>query len=166
MKSLLIDIADPQAIRQKMPEIRKLYEAKEEEARRVSMELEGLRQLITSVVALSGGPHGPSPEQSPADTVPVKRTTARQTALEALRRAGRPMGPAALYRLMEKEGMEMPPNANALGASLYAAAQAGEAIRTGEGYAMRPLTDYTKAAEMGFPVPDQLHENPSSTGEP
>jgi len=167
VEPVLIDIANPKAIREKLPEIRALFDAKQNEARRVSTELEGLRQLINYVVAIAGGPgdsHSPEPSAPKIDKT-KRRVSAKQKAIEALRRAGRPIGPAELYRFMEAEGMPLPPTPNALGASLYAAAKEGrEVIKTDEGYMARPITDYARAAELGFPVPSPADGTPDGDG--
>ena len=62
--------------------------------------------------------------------------------MQALEKAGRPMGPTSLYNFMVEQGMDLPDNANALGANLWAAAKAGRIVKTpngGAGDDVKPL---------------------------
>lgn len=156
---LPIDIANPEDIRRKLPQVRALYNAKHKEFDQLAAQLEGLKHLIESLTAIVG-----QPATSPAPPVPTPRVSAngkapaREAAIEALRRAGQPMGPTALYRFMGESGMDVPANSNALGASLWTAARAGQIVKTGDGrYAMRPITDYSELADTSFSAPAGVH---------
>ncbi len=165
MDHLQIDIANPADIQRQMPRIAALYNRKAQELQRLSSELQALGHLIDSLRAMAETPQiaGEASGNSGA-TVTVTsggdatangsaKAPARAVALDALRRAGRPMGPAALYRFMADEGMPVPANANALGATLWTAAKAGELVRTDDRrYALRPVTDYSKIPDE-FPRP-------------
>ena len=56
--------------------------------------------------------------------------------MSALEKAGRPMGPAELFRFMGEHGLQQPSSVNALNALLWTAAKAGRAVRTEDGYAL------------------------------
>ncbi len=146
---LQIDLADPQDIRAKLPEAKRLYASKKtqlEELRQQVTHWEALVDLLARVVGEEGVPKdhrldtegtAPEPAQKPAP--------AQERAIRALKQAGRPMGPSELYRYMDAQGLNVPSNPNALGATLWTAVKAGRAKKTPEGlYA--PLDGGTETA--------------------
>jgi len=166
-----VNLADPKDIKAKMPEIRHLLA-------KASQELEDLQEQV-AVLARIVGEAASSPttartnpvpgqdqKQSSVQKAPKARrraAPAQERAVQALGKAGRPMGPASLFRFMESEGMDMPTDVNALNASLWAAAKSGRLVKTVNGlYGLpgtptdRPLTDYDVAAANGMPVPARL----------
>jgi hypothetical protein len=142
---LTIDLADPEDIRQKLPQARELFAAKQRELVDLSKQIEHWAALVnhlagvvgelgverpravTGVRAYGGGPS--------LDLRPnrKKRAPSQEKAIDALRRFGRPTGPSALHRYMVAEQLEAPANPNALGASLYGAEKAGRIKKTPEG---------------------------------
>jgi hypothetical protein len=161
MAHVSIDVSNPADIRRQLPGVRALRSEKLDKIGQLAKEVEALGNLIESLETIAGPKNGRSPkaQRGSVNEVPARgRAPARQTAIEALRRAGRPMGPAALYRFMEEEGIPVPANPNALGATLWTAAKAGEIVKADRRYSMRPLTDYARAGEMGFPTPAKLPE--------
>jgi hypothetical protein len=149
---LPVDLADLQDIRLKLPEAKRLYEAKRKELDDLVEQVEYWGALVDILARLVGeeGIERPQPRAvgrarvyGGGYGVPVRpaRQSApgQEAAAEALERAGRPMGPSALYRFMLAEGMKAPSSANALGANLWAAERTGRVKKTPDGdYA--PLT--------------------------
>jgi hypothetical protein len=167
---LLVDPFDPQDIRAKLPEMRRVLGAKRKELEALTDQVRSLGELVELMARLA--PASPQPNAGKSGSVaPAKSAPGQERAVGALERAGRPMGPAALYAFLEAEGREddMPKNANALGANLWAAARAGRIKKTTDGlYApltwepptepIAPLvTDYRVAAKYGMPVPPGSH---------
>jgi hypothetical protein len=163
-----IDISNPADIRRQLPAVRDLRTEKIGNLRGLVEEVDALGKLIESLEAMVGTENGA--QASAANTSPPSRgkTSARQIAIEALRRAGRPMGPSELYRFMQEQDMPVPANANALGATLWTAAKAGAIDRVDRRYSAHPITDYsTLPIDTPFPVPagDGQHELPPSEGD-
>jgi hypothetical protein len=153
---LPIDLADPQDIRAKLPAARKLYEDKRRELERLRLEVEHwgtLVELLARLVGESPAISGSSGIRASAfrKETPAKRrkgSPAQDRAVQGLERARRPIGPAALYRFMEDEGLGVPTNPNALGAALWSAVKAGRAKKTPDGlYA--PLDWEPAQVELG-----------------
>src|ERR1035441_8234849 len=140
-----VNLADPQDIQDKLPQIQKLLDAKRNELEALSAQVD----LLTRIV-------GATPQarrQSGSEVIATamlrarKAAPAQDRAVGALERAGRPMGPSSLYKFMVAEGMEVPDNPNTLGSNLYSAAKAGRIVKAPNGvYAPlgapsdRPLT--------------------------
>ncbi len=82
-----------------------------------------------------------------------KAAPSQERAVRALEKAGRPMGPADLFRYMKAEGLDAPTDIPALNARLWAAAKAGRVVNIDGKYS--PVG--------GFPVPGQL-PGPGSNG--
>jgi hypothetical protein len=167
MAQVPIDITNPADIRRQLPAVRELRAAKIRETQEALEEVQALGKLIESLEAMVGTEDAiqSANTTSRSRTAPRGKAPARQTAIEALRQAGRPMGPRDLYRFMQENDMPVPANANALGATLWTAAKAGAIDKVDRRYFARPMTDYAKAAEMGLPVPGHS-DLPSIEGNP
>lgn len=164
-----IDISNPADIRRQLPAVRNLRTAKIETVKGLVEEVDALGKLIESLEAMVGAENGAG-QASAANTPSPSRgkAPARQVAIEALRRAGRPMGPSDLYRFMQEQDMPVPANPNALGATLWTAAKAGAIDRIDRRYSAHPITDYSKLPmDTPFPVPagDGQHELPPGEGD-
>lgn len=166
-----VNLADPKDIRAKMPEIKRILAA-------ARQELDALKEQVEVLTRIVGEPSASAQvaESGSSDSAPIapnrrapkrprlqKAAPSQERAVRALEKAGRPMGPASLFRFMEAEGMDRPQSVSALNAILWAASKAGRVVKTPNGiYAPpgfpsdRPLTDYDAAAANGMPVPAQL----------
>lgn len=167
-----VNLADPKDIRAKMPEIKRILAAARQELDALKEQVEVLTRIVgepaaSAQVAVSGGGAGVVPtaqgRKAPKRPRPQKAAPSQERALRALEKAGRPMGPASLFRFMEAEGMDRPQSVTALNAVLWAASKAGRIVKAPNGvYAPpgfptdRPLTDYDAAAANGMPVPARL----------
>jgi hypothetical protein len=172
-----LNVLDPQDVEAKMPQLRELLDAKRQELEALSAQVAFLARVVGPTDAQT---EQPSPAATPVEIVPhparavsgaglTLRTgrvaPAQDRAVQALERAGRPMGPTSLYKFMLAEGGDdLPGDANTLGSNLYAAAKAGRIVKAPNGVyaplgfpADRPLTDYDFAGENGFPVPSAGH---------
>jgi hypothetical protein len=170
-----VNLADPKDIRAKMPEIKRILAAARQELDALKEQVEVLTRIVgepsaSAEVAESGSGSDSAPtasdQKAPKRPRPQKAAPSQERAVRALERAGRPMGPASLYRFMEAEGMDRPQSVSALNAVLWAASKAGRVVKAPNGvYAPpgfptdRPLTDYDEAAQKGFPVPASLGGN-------
>jgi hypothetical protein len=168
-----VNLADPKDIEAKMPEIKRLLA-------KASQELKALKAQVEMLTRIAGE----APVSAPAPPVnrkarkrqrPRKAAPSQERALRALAQAGRPMGPASLFRWMETEGWDgKPRNVAALNSILWAAEKAGRVGKTPNGLYVppgfptdRPLTDYDAAAANGMPVPAQAQlPGPNSSGSP
>jgi len=167
-----VNLADPKDIRAKMPEIKKLLANARQELEALKEQVEMLTRIVgepsaSAEVAVSQDSAGSAPavqdRKTPKRPRPPKAAPSQERALRALEKAGRPMGPASLFRFMEAEGMDRPQSLGALNAVLWAASKAGRIVKAPNGvYAPpgfpsdRPLTDYDEAARKGMPVPARL----------
>jgi hypothetical protein len=169
-----VNVLDPNDVAAKMPQLRELLAVKRQEQETLNEQVALLERIVgpdampeqrgsVAVASASGGG---------AVTARARKTApAQDRAVQALERAGRPMGPTSLYRFMRDEGGDdLPGDANTLGSNLYAAAKAGRIVKAPNGvYAPlgfptdRPLTDYDFAAQNGMPVPSKF---PSIEGNP
>jgi hypothetical protein len=146
LTTLTIDIANPEDIRGKLLQAQALYDEKRKQLDQLRVELEWLYRLIESLAVMvdrpvSGAqllPLAPA-RNAGSDTTGKRDAPAQEAAIEALRRAGRSIGPAALFRFMQEAGMEGPPNSNALGVALWTAAKAGLIVKTDDGLYAIPL---------------------------
>jgi len=161
---LPINVLDPKDVAAKMPQIKELLAAKREELEALTEQVAFLERVVGPAVAPERRAKRSLPAGSLVKVRNQKIAPAQDRAVQALEKAGRPMGPTSLYNFMVEQGMDLPDNANALGANLWAAAKAGRIVKTPNGvYAAlgaptdRPLTDYDAAAENGFPVPSAGH---------
>jgi hypothetical protein len=125
---LSINLADPDDIRTKLPRVRNLHATKRRDLEKLTEEVRHWGELAETLARLVGETSGSSTRMKES---PLRKSAPGQDrAVEALEKAGRPMGPTALYRFMLGEGLEAPKNANALGANLWAAARAGRVKKT------------------------------------
>jgi hypothetical protein len=146
---LQIDLADPEDIRRKLPDARKLYAQKRRELEDLARQVQQWGDLISVLgrvvgedvevgkpVSISAGARvRTSGYASPSG----KRAPAQDQAVAALEAIGHPTGPTELYRFMRDHDMNVPKNANALGAALWGAEKKGRVKRATNGlYA--PLT--------------------------
>jgi len=165
-----VNLADPNDIRAKMPEITRLLANARQELDALKEQVEMLTRIVgekpaeTGTVAISreGSPKTPS-RKARKQPRARKAAPSQERAVAALAAAGRPMGPASLYRFMEAQGMDRPRNVAALNSILWAAEKAGRVRKTPNGVYVppgfptdRPLTDYDEAAHKGMPVPARL----------
>ncbi len=165
---LSIDPFNPQDVRAKLPEMRRMLGAKRKELEALNDQVRSLGELVELLARLAPNAPSTSSDGQGGSVAPVKAAPGQDRAVAALDRAGEPMGPTALYAFLEAEGREdMPTNANALGANLWSAAKAGRIKKLDDGrYALLtwepsppeptsppPVTDYRRAAEYGMPVP-------------
>jgi len=161
-----VNVLDPKDVEAKMPQLRELLATKRQEQKALNEQVALLERIV--------GPDAAAPAQRKLSGAEVlaagmlkarKAAPAQDRAVQALERAGRPMGPTSLYKFMLAEGGDnMPIDANTLGSNLWAAAKAGRIVKAPNGvYAPlgfptdRPLTDYDFAGENGFPVPSAGH---------
>jgi hypothetical protein len=150
-----VNVADPKDIEAKMPQVRALLEKKRAELEELQAQVKVLDRIVGKEPA-SAAANGQAPKASRKTVAP-----SQERAIRALEQAGRPMGPTSLYEFMQRERITpLPRDANALGASLWAAAKAGRIGKAPNGVyvppgmsADRPLTDYDEAARKGMPVP-------------
>jgi hypothetical protein len=124
-----VNLADPKEVRAKMPEIKGLLAQARQELRALEDQVEMLSRIVgerpsTSAAAASGSKSG-SRSRKTSKRRPQKAAPSQEKAVQALERAGRPMGPAELFHFMEQEGIETPSNVSALNALLWAASKAG-----------------------------------------
>lgn len=140
---LQIDLADPQDIRNKLPEAKRMHAAKRLQLENLRQQVERWETLIDSLAGVVGeegieesdrlNKRSPaSPESIPPEST-QKAAPAQERAIRALKHAGRPMGPSELYRYMDAQGMKVPSNPNALGATLWTAVKTGRAMKTPDG---------------------------------
>ena len=130
---LQVDLADPEDIRAKLPEARELYETKRRELDELAAQVRHWGELVNLLGALVGE-RGISPAGRAAEAVrPRKTAPGQERAVAALEKAGRPMGPTALFDYMVAERLDAPKSANALGANLWQAAKAGRIQKTSDG---------------------------------
>jgi hypothetical protein len=157
-----VNVLDPKDVEAKMPQLRELLAAKRQELDALTGQVAFLTRIIGPDVSPSTQRKTSGAEVLAAGMLKAQKAApAQDRAVQALERAGRPMGPTSLYKFMLAEGGDdLPGDANVLGSNLYAAAKAGRIVKAPNGvYAPkgfpddRPLTDYDLAGENGFPVP-------------
>ena len=161
VKDLPVNIGDPKDIQEKMPQIRDLL-AEALDAQATLREQLNAQDEQVALLERIVGPIAPSDiGQEKAKGKAKERAKGRKTepsarkvapsqehAVRALERAGRPMGPADLFRFMESQGMEMPTSVGALNARLWAAAKTGRVVKQ---------PDNTYAPAGGFPSASNGH---------
>lgn len=144
---LQVDLASREDIREKLPEARRILEAKQEaleEAQREVREWSLVVQLLAHLAgeqvnvfvdpsAGTGFALGNVSRMLGESRGAVKDAPAQDRAIAGLERAGQPMGPTALYRFMQNAKLEVPTNANALGAALWNAFKSGRVKKTPDG---------------------------------
>jgi hypothetical protein len=165
---LAINLADPNEVQAKLPEIARLLDAKRAELMALQTQVALLARLVgTTPAVLDLRPARADSSGSLEVHARRKAAPGQDRAVAGLEKAGRPMTPKSLFDFMVSEGMDVPDNANALGANLWAAERAGRIGKTPNGVyvppglpADRPLTDYDVAAEQGLPVPSEPWTSP------
>jgi hypothetical protein len=151
--NLSINLADPQEVRAKMPEIKGLLADARQELRTLEDQVELLARIVgekasvSAATATSGGRSTSGRGRKTSKRRVQKAAPSQERAIEALQRAGRPMGPADLFRFMEAEGFKKPASVSALNALLWAASKAGRVVKG---------ADNTYTPSGGFPVDHSL----------
>lgn len=161
VKDLPVNLGDPKDVHEKMPQIRDLLvEVRDAQATlreqldAQNEQVELLERIVGEPVAAPGDGHAKAKAKTKAKDRKTAEPSARKVApsqehaVRALERAGRPMGPADLFRFMESNGMDMPTSVGALNARLWAAAKTGRVVK-------RP--DNTYAPASGFPSSSNGH---------
>lgn len=174
-----VNLADPKDIQAKMPEIKRLLANARQELAVLNEQVEMLTRIVgdapaASAVAVSQSGRAARARKARKRARMQKAAPSQERVIRALERAGRPMGPAALFGYMEAEGMPRPASVAALGSLLWAAEKAGRIGKTPNGVYVppgfptdRPLTDYDAAAANGMPVPAQAQlPGPNGSGSP
>jgi hypothetical protein len=155
-EDLSINLADVEDIRAKLPRVRNLHASKRRELEQLTEEVRHWGELSETLARLVGEAPGTSTRAKEQGV--RKSAPGQDRAIEALEKAGRPMGPTALFRFMIGAGMEAPKNANALGANLWAASKAGRIKKTPDDlYAplsWEPPPDSMDAASDASPTAD------------
>lgn len=139
-----VNLANKDDIRRKLPEARQIYRSKQDALKALLQDVEDWGDLVALLARIAGEPHAPTAARLPANPFAAatqslakapskKKSPAQDRAIAGLKRAGRPMGPAHLYRFMIGENMPVPANSNALGAALWNAASSGRIKKTPDG---------------------------------
>jgi hypothetical protein len=168
---LSLNLADPQEVRAKMPEIRALLAEARQELRALEDQVELLARIVgenppaSLVRETSRGRSAPGRGRKP----PKRRQTqkaapSQERAVQALERAGCPMGPADLFRFMEARGMDRPTTVSALNALLWAASKKGRVVKA-PGNVYEPPGGFPAHAANGMAVSAQL-PGPNGYGSP
>lgn len=171
-QSFNIDLADPDEVQAKMPEIKQLYAERRAALKTLENQVELLRRLVGEKPATAyGASSRPRAKKATRSKRAGHNAPGQDRAVKALEHAGRPMGPTTLYKYIIANGLDAPKDANTLGSNLWSAWKADRIMKASNGVYQpldgsgkttidRPLTDYDFAAEHGFPVPARpLHSN-------
>jgi hypothetical protein len=174
---LQVDVMSVEDIRAKLPEARRIFKAKQEALEAMNRDVKNFGGLVVWMAHIAGeqieGPWTP-PSSGGVGTPAVvvtkrKDSPAQDRAIAGLKRADQPLGPTALYRFMKGEGLEVPTNANALGAALWNAAESGRIKKTPDGrYALlewdteQPELEVSDPATSGDadPAPNEAQVTP------
>jgi hypothetical protein len=172
-----LNLADPEEVAAKMPEIRDLYAEKQRELKALREAFVALSRQVEFLGRLVGAKQ-PARGRAPVTAARRARLNARarnapgqDRAVAALERADRPMGPTSLYNFMVESGMDAPKDANTLGANLWAAWKSERIMKapngvytpldgTGRTEWDRPLTDYDWTAQNVPNAPQPPASNP------
>jgi hypothetical protein len=170
---LQVNLLNVDDIRAKLPEARRIYRAKLDALAAMSQDVQNFSGMLSWMAHMAGEQAkeadpwaaarqslGDARVDTLAPTVRPKRvpSPAQDRAVAALKRAGQPMGPTALYRFMESQDLQVPTDANALGAALWNAAKNGRVSKTPDGlYALLEWEpdqpQLQDAPSGGFPKP-------------
>jgi hypothetical protein len=152
-----VNLADPKDIQAKMPEIKRLLANASQELDAIKAQVEMLTRIVGDAPATASAS---TPKGRKRRSRTRKAAPSQERAISALVAAGKPMGPASLFRWMESQGLERPSTVAALGSILWAAEKGGRIGKTTNGLYVppgfpidRPLTDYDEAARKGMPAP-------------
>ena len=126
VNDLNIDLGDPKGIRKKLPQIEEIVDAKRTIASDAARDFETWGALLGRLRTLAGVAIRVDQSDSSRRPSPVQDAVVRVVEREA--RAMRPIG---VTRALKAEGHEVASN-NAVNAALYAAAEAGRLLRTGD----------------------------------
>jgi hypothetical protein len=175
---LQVNLTSQEDIRAKLPEARRMYEAKVEALEALRQDVDNWGKLVDLLAQLAGEmgaePLAPRSGALPLSGLPLsggrrlvidpvlggRESPAQDRAIAALQQAGRPMGPTALYRYMKSQDLQPPKNANALGAALWNAMTHGRLKKTPEGYALPDWQDDQPESN------DAAQDGSTSQGEP
>jgi hypothetical protein len=100
---LQVNLTSQDDIRAKLPEARRIYRAKIDALRVLRREVENWAKLVELLAQLAGEPETVEAPDGGTDTTRAqtratkKESPAQDRAIAALHRAGKPMGPTALY---------------------------------------------------------------------
>lgn len=155
-----IDLADPEDIRAKMPEIKRLYAEKRQELKALSEQIDLLARLVGDPRSMTTR----APARAAIRGRAGQNAPGQDRAVAALAKVGQPIGPTSLYRYMVENEMDAPKDANTLGSNLWSAWKAGRIMKapngvytpldgTGRTEHDQPLTDYYEAERKGMNVP-------------
>jgi hypothetical protein len=175
--AISIDLTDPDDIRAKLPEIRRLYDEKRLELDTLTGQIELLGRLLGEKPIGKPGSSVSRSRKSRSPSRAGQNAPGQERAVRALEAAKLPAGPTSLYRFMVEKGLDAPKDANALGSNLWSAWKAHKIMKAPNGvYSLldgsgrfehdQPITDYLLAAQQGMPVPEHLpgpEANGSST---
>lgn len=130
---LSVDLANPEDIRAKLPEARSLYVSKRKALDEMQAEVDRWGDLVNMLARMVGEPPVAKEAEKGRRSSGGKKSPGQDRAVAGLEAAGQPMGPAKLFRFMLSRDMDVPTNANALGAALWSAANAGRVKKTPDG---------------------------------
>lgn len=148
---LQVNLMDQDDIRAKLPEARRIYRAKQEALEALKQDVQNFGGLVAWMAHIVGEQANAleMPPRTPESTSAIssaeavgtptitttkrKDSPAQDRAIAALRRAGKPMGPSALYRYMQSQDLQLPKNPNALGAALWNATKSSRVKKTADG---------------------------------
>jgi len=170
-----VNLADPQDVRSKMPDIQRLLTTARQQLSAVEAQVELLERIVGerrpaaqgSSTAASGKRTRPKTRKARVGT--PKAAPAQERAVEALEAAGQAMGPAELFKFMGERDLPGANTVERLGSILWAAAGSGRLVRADGKYApvggfpARRAPDAALNGQMS--VPAQL-PGPNGSGSP
>jgi hypothetical protein len=132
---MTVNLADPQDVRSRMPDIQRLLAAARQQLAAVEAQVELLERIVgerrpagqASSTAASGKRARTKTRKARAHGAP-NAAPAQERVIHGLEVAGRAMGPAELYRFMEARDLPRPNTLERMGSVLWAAAQAGRVV--------------------------------------
>jgi hypothetical protein len=139
---MTVNLADPQEVRSRMPEIEGLLAAARRQLADVEAQVDLLERIVgqrrpsgsSASAGTSGKRTGGKARRRTRATAP-KSAPSQERAVEAIEAAGRPMGPAELFRFIQEHGLPGPNSIERMGSVLWAAAGSGRLIRNDGKYA-------------------------------
>jgi len=137
---MTVDLANPQDVRSKMPEIESLLATARQQLADVEAQVDLLERLVGQPPASQATSTTGSGKRARSKTARKARPTrkaapAQERAVEAIEVAGRAMGPAELFRFMNEHALPGANTVERLGSILWAAAGSGRLVRTDGKYA-------------------------------
>ena len=161
---LSINLADPQEVRAKMPEIKGLLAEARRELRALEDQVELLSRIVgektstSAAAAATGGRSASARTRKTSKGRVQKAAPSQERAVRALEKAGRRMGPAELFRFMEAEGIQKPASVAALNAILWAASNTGRVVKA-PGNVYEPPGGFPSTSSDGTTQARQLDNN-------